>query len=102
MLEVPVPDAEARKQIFLIHTKRKPLDSDVELEKLVQITDSMTGADIAAFVNAAAMAAIKEHVKSKSASLKINMRHFEGALNKVKRKKTRTQQPGGLAMGAEQ
>ena len=100
MLEVPVPDAEARKQIFLIHTKRKPLDSDVELEKLVQITDSMTGADIAAFVNAAAMAAIKEHVKSKSASLKVNMRHFEGALNKVKRKKTRTQ-PGGLAMGAE-
>jgi transitional endoplasmic reticulum ATPase len=101
ILEVPIPDAEARKQIFLIHTKRKPLDTDVKLEKLVQITEGMTGADIAAFVNAAAMAAIKEHVKNKSDKLKINTRHFEDALSKVKRK-TSKMQPSGLAMGAEQ
>src|ERR687885_382112 len=87
ILEVPVPDNEARKQIFLIHTKKKPLDSDVDLGKLVEMTENMTGADIAAIVNAAAMSAIKEHVRQKdSTKLEISMRHFEAALEKVKRK----------------
>jgi transitional endoplasmic reticulum ATPase len=85
VLQVPIPDREARKQIFHSHTERKPLDSDVNLDKLVEMTDRMTGADIAAIVNAAAMTAIKEHVSKKAGKLKISMRHFEAALNKVKR-----------------
>ncbi|HEU4446870.1 MAG TPA: CDC48 family AAA ATPase [Nitrososphaeraceae archaeon] len=88
ILEVPAPDKEARKHIFQIHTKRKPLESDVNLDKLVEMTGGMTGADIAALVNAAAMSGIKEHVRQKSDSkLRISMRHFETALNKVKKKK---------------
>ena len=35
-LEVPPPDKEARKQIFKIHTRKKPLDSDVNIDKLVE------------------------------------------------------------------
>jgi transitional endoplasmic reticulum ATPase len=86
ILEVPVPDKEARKHIFQIHTKKKPLESDVNLDKMVEITDGMTGADIAALVNSAAMSAIKEHVGQKSGSkLRISMRHFEAALNKIKK-----------------
>src|SRR5918992_1864218 len=86
MLEVPVPDKESRKHIFQIHTKKKPLESDVNLDKLVEMTEGMTGADIAALVNAAAMSAIKEHVRQKSGSkLKISMKHFETALNKVRK-----------------
>src|ERR671916_171867 len=86
-LEVPVPDKEARKQIFHIHTKKKPLDSDVNLDKLLEMTEGMTGADIAALVNAAAMSAIKEHVRQKSdTKLRISMKHFETALNKIRRK----------------
>ena len=85
-LEVPVPDKEARKQIFHIHTKKKPLDSDVNLDKLLEMTEGMTGADIAALVNAAAMSAIKEHVRQKSdTKLRISMKHFETALNKIRR-----------------
>jgi transitional endoplasmic reticulum ATPase len=88
ILEVPVPDIEARKQIFHIHAKKKPLDSDVNLDKLVEMTEGMTGADIAALVNAAAMSAIKEHVREKSGTkLMISMKHFEAALNKIKKKK---------------
>ena len=87
ILEVPAPDKEARKQIFSIHTKKKPLDSDVNLDKLVETTEGMTGADIAALVNAAAMSAIKEHVRQKSGNkLRISMKHFETALNKIKKK----------------
>jgi transitional endoplasmic reticulum ATPase len=87
ILEVPAPDKEARKHIFQIHTKKKPLGSDVNLDKLVEMTEGMTGADIAAVVNAAAMSAIKEHVGQKSGSkLRISMKHFETALNKIKKK----------------
>ena len=84
MLEVPIPDKEARKQIFEVHSRKKPLDSDVNLDKLVEMSDGMTGADIAAVVNAAAMSAIKEQVSKRTGKLKIFMRHFESALNKVK------------------
>ncbi|WP_148701977.1 CDC48 family AAA ATPase [Candidatus Nitrososphaera evergladensis] len=92
ILEIPIPDKEARRQIFQVHTERKPIDSDVNLDKLVEMTDGMTGADIAAIVNAAAMSAIKEHVVSssnknegkKAGKLKISMKHFESALDKMK------------------
>jgi transitional endoplasmic reticulum ATPase len=70
LLEVPVPDKDSRKQIFQIHTRKKPLDSNVNLDRLVEMTDGMTGADIATIVNAAAMTAIKEHVSSKKDSKK--------------------------------
>ena len=63
-LEIPVPSKEARKQILEIHLEKKPIDSTVNIEKLVEITDSYTGADIAAMVNAAAMSAIKEHISA--------------------------------------
>jgi transitional endoplasmic reticulum ATPase len=86
ILEVPPPDNEARKHIFQIHTKKKPLESDVNLDKLVEMAEGLTGADIAALLNAAAMSAIKEHVRQKSGSkLKISMKHFETALNKVRK-----------------
>ncbi len=86
ILEVPPPDNDARKQIFQIHTKKKPLDSDVKLDKLVEMTDGMTGAEIVAIVNAAAMSAIKEHVTQKGSKLKISMKHFEGAFSKIRPK----------------
>ncbi|AFU57477.1 AAA family ATPase, CDC48 subfamily [Candidatus Nitrososphaera gargensis Ga9.2] len=87
ILEVPIPDKETRKQIFQVHTRRKPLDSDVNLDKLVEMTEGMTGADIASIVNAAAMSAIKEHVSSKNGGnkkLRISMKHFESAMDKIK------------------
>jgi transitional endoplasmic reticulum ATPase len=87
ILEVPVPDKEARRKILQIHTKKKPLDPSASLDNLVEMTNGYTGADIAAFVNAAAMSAIRERISSKSKDpLKISMKHFEAAAQKVKRK----------------
>jgi transitional endoplasmic reticulum ATPase len=88
VLEVPIPDKEARTQILQIHTRKKPLDTDVRIEKLVDLTAGMTGADIASLVNAAAMSAIKEHVENaaNTGKLKISMKQFESALNKVRRR----------------
>jgi transitional endoplasmic reticulum ATPase len=38
ILEIPVPSKEARKQILEIHLNRKPIDSTVNIEKLVELT----------------------------------------------------------------
>jgi transitional endoplasmic reticulum ATPase len=63
ILEAPVPYTSARKDILKNHTSKKLIDSSVKLDRLVEMTDGMTGADISAVVvSAAAMMAIKEHV----------------------------------------
>lgn len=87
ILKVPPPDANARKEILKIHTAKKSLDPSVGLDKLVEMTDGMTGADIAAIVNAAAMAAIKEQIAvGKKGKLIVTMAHFENALQKIIKK----------------
>lgn len=99
ILEVPILDKESRMQIWKIHTSKKPIDSFVNLEKLVELTDGFTGADIAALVNAAAISAVKERVisatkntskkgseKQDKLKLQISMEHFEAAMQKIKRK----------------
>lgn len=86
VLEVPPPDKEGRKQIFQIHIGKKPIDKSVSVERLVEMTENLTGADIAALVNAAAMTAIKETVKGGGKEIKITMKHFETAMDKIKRK----------------
>jgi transitional endoplasmic reticulum ATPase len=116
ILEVPVPDKESRREILKIHTSKKPLDHDtVNIDKLVELTEGYTGADIAAMVNAAAMSAIKEHMmtsvnnendikeetraktreyikenEQQKPKLKISMKHFESALQKIKKKNRAT------------
>ena len=40
------PDKESREEIFRIHTRDKPLEDDVDLKKLADVTEGCTGADI--------------------------------------------------------
>jgi transitional endoplasmic reticulum ATPase len=95
ILEIPIPNKEARKQIFEIHLKKKPIDSTVNVDKLAELTDGYTGADIAAIVNAAAMAAIKDQISSGDKDnittghkqhLTISMKHMESGLQKISKK----------------
>ncbi|MBT5642286.1 CDC48 family AAA ATPase, partial [Candidatus Bathyarchaeota archaeon] len=48
ILYIPNPDLEARKAILGIHTRGKPLDEDVDLDKLAELMEGYSGADIAA------------------------------------------------------
>jgi transitional endoplasmic reticulum ATPase len=93
LIYVPLPDARAREEIFKIHLKGKPLDKDVDIQKLVSLTEGYTGADIAALCNTAAMIALRdflnkypnpEEAKKHADELKITTAHFEEALKKVK------------------
>ena len=91
LIYIPPPDKEARKEIFKIHTRKKPLAKDADLDELAEKTEGYTGADIAAVCNEAVMAAIREYIskggkmdKEEIKKLKIEKRHFEEALKNVK------------------
>jgi len=93
LLYVPPPDRDSREQIIKIHTKKKPLGQDVKIEELADHTDDYTGADIASLSSAAAMMALREHISKyadakeadkHSEELRIQMRHFEEAMKKVR------------------
>ncbi len=93
ILYVPPPDRESRLQIIKIHTKKKPLDQDVNIEVLADKTDGYTGADIASLSSAAVMLALREHItkypdskeaEKQAKDLKINMQHFEDAMKKIR------------------
>ncbi|MFW9997245.1 MAG: CDC48 family AAA ATPase [Candidatus Odinarchaeota archaeon] len=60
IIKIDYPDLHARKDIFKIHTRDKPLADDVSLDALAELTEGMTGADIAAVCNEATMMRIRE------------------------------------------
>ena len=90
IIEVPNPDAKGRKHIFEIHTKKKPLASDVNIIKLVELTNSFSGAEIAAVTNRAAIVALKRYVSGELQNvkeIKITQQDLIDAVDKVKPRK---------------
>ncbi|MEW6233290.1 MAG: AAA family ATPase [Chloroflexota bacterium] len=85
LLELPMPDREARLAIFRVHTRGKPLASDVDLTELAERTEGMMGADIEGLCRQAAMAAIREFLENdrrpptadRVPEFRIARRHFE-------------------------
>ena len=55
---IPLPDEEARKEMFAIHLQGRPFkDDDINFEKLAKLTDGYIASDIAYVVNDAALVA---------------------------------------------
>ena len=87
IIEVPKPDSKGREHIFKIHTKKKPLASDVDTAKIVELTNGFSGAEIAAVANRAALAALKRYVGGKSENvkdIKITQQDLLNAIEKIK------------------
>ena len=53
------PDLKGRAQILKVHAKGKPLASNIDLEKVAQLTPGFTGADLANLMNEAALLAAR-------------------------------------------
>ena len=90
IIEVGNPDSKGRKHIFEIHTKKKPLEGNVDIKKLVEITDGFSGAEIAAITNRAALVALKRYVSGKSQNIKeikITQQDLIDAVDKVRPQK---------------
>ncbi len=61
-LEIGVPDREGRKEILQIHTRGMPLDKDVDLDKIAELTHGYTGADLSALCKEAALRALRRYM----------------------------------------
>ena len=58
-IELGVPNKEGRKEILQIHTRGMPIDKDVDIDKIAEITYGYVGADLAALSKEAAMHALR-------------------------------------------
>jgi cell division protease FtsH len=60
---VGLPDIKGREAILKVHSKGKPLGSDVKLEELAKSTPGFTGADLENLLNEAALLAARKNKK---------------------------------------
>jgi len=77
IIEIGMPDYEARKQIFMIHTRKMSLQKSVNFNELASKTDGCSGADIRAICTEAGMFAIREE------RTRVKMLDFTRAIDKV-------------------
>ena len=104
---VPLPDKEGRKKILEINAKEIPVVREalvdgvknpdyVDLDKIAETTEGMSGADVAAISNTAVSLVIHEFLakypdqkeaEKQATEAKVSMRHFEEAVRKVRTQK---------------
>jgi proteasome regulatory subunit len=77
IIEIPLPDYEARLEIFKIHSKNMNLDKKIDLEELAAKTEELTGADIKAICTEAGMFAIREE------HYIVSKKNFKQSLEKI-------------------
>ena len=83
LVELPLPDRQARHAILEVQTAGMPLAEDVQLGSLAAETEGLVGADLEALCRQAGMLAIREFlaVEQVGAPLpQIGQQHFERAL----------------------
>ncbi|MBT4057316.1 MAG: CDC48 family AAA ATPase [Thaumarchaeota archaeon] len=113
IISIPLPDKDSRKKVLEIHSKDIPLaDKDsadaIDFEKLAEMTDGLSSADVASIANTAVSLVVHEHldnaapdknlsddetkkivdaIEKKAADAKVTMKHYEEAVKKVREQK---------------
>ena len=88
------PSREGRREILDVHTRGMPLEKDVNLDRIAEVTHGFTGADLEVLTKEAAMKALKKYIPdlvkfeekvptNVLETIRIRMSHFEEALHKV-------------------
>jgi len=88
IIEIPMPDINARRTIFRVHTKSMPLSGDVEMRKLAVMSDGFSGAEIKSVTVEAGISAISDGRDSVSKS------DFVAAIRKIERKRLENSSSG--------
>jgi len=74
---VDLPDIAGREEILKIHSRGKPLASDVNLRKVAERTPGFSGADLANLMNEAAILAARRNLKQ------VNQKEILESIEKV-------------------
>ncbi len=95
---VPNPDRRTRRRILDLYATDKPIGTDVNLDKVADMTDGFSGADTTAIVNTAVSLVLHEYLAkyptpeeaAKHASeAYVMMHHFEDAVKKIRTQRER-------------
>jgi transitional endoplasmic reticulum ATPase len=113
IISIPLPDKDSRKSVLEIHSKDIPLaDKDspdaIDFDKLSELTDGLSSADVASIANTAVSLVVHEHldnaapdknlsddetkkvideIEKKAADAKVTMKHYDEAVKKVREQK---------------
>ncbi len=92
-IEIGVPDKDERKEILEVHTRRMPLDDEVDLDELTEVTHGFVGADLEALCKEAAMRVLrrilpeiqtdKEVPEEVLEKMVLNKKDFKDALKEI-------------------
>jgi cell division protease FtsH len=74
---VGIPDVKGREEILLVHSKNKPVGSDVNFKTIAKSTSGFTGADLENVMNEASLLAARNKKKE------ISMSELEEAIKRV-------------------
>jgi proteasome regulatory subunit len=77
LIDIPLPNFEARVDIIKIHTSVMNLAQEIDVEKIAKLTDGASGADIKAITMEAGMFAIRADRES------VRVADFDDAVRKV-------------------
>ena len=90
------PDKVTRERILQIHVKGKPINNDIDLNKIVELTERFSGADVSSVVNTAVSLILHDYIqrypsveeasKHTSEAL-VSIRQLEDAVKKVRRQR---------------
>lgn len=88
-LALGVPNRDGRRGILAIHTRGMPLEPDVDLDHLADMTHGFTGADLQALCREAAMTVLRRHETALAdgdmspSSLRLTMNDFEQTVRQI-------------------
>jgi transitional endoplasmic reticulum ATPase len=94
-VEIGVPDQKGRREILQIHTRNMPLEEDVSVDQLSQITYGFIGADLESLCKEAAMLSLRRNLPELSwkkeeelpaetlEKIRVTKKDFENALKMV-------------------
>ncbi len=93
IVNVPLPDKDARKDILQLALKGKPIAKDVDVQRLIEMSEGFSGADLAALVNTAVSMVLQSYVikypspeeaKKHLDEAIVKFEHFQEAVKKVR------------------
>jgi len=61
IINVPLPDSNSRKSILNVHMRNKTIDSEVNIDSIIDLTAGYSGAELKNLVNEAAINAVREN-----------------------------------------
>ena len=93
LIQIPLPDKDARKEILKIHMKGVPVAKDVDTERITDMTEGFSGADMASLTNTAVSVVLQKFIskypkpddaKKHVEEAVVEMAHFLQAIEKVR------------------